>query len=399
MTDSSCDGPAAASGSLGAVAIEWAEVRLLALPLVEPFRAAHGTMTTRELTVVALHTDQGTGWGECSALPEPTYTQEFALDAFERLHRDVLPSLVGQPSPAGTPPAFMGAETMPMAAAALEMALLDAALKAGRRSLADHLGVNPTVRSVPAGAAVGLGSEAEVVTSVARQVAAGYRRVKLKIEPGHDLAVVTAVLAAVDGVNQASGMRGVEVQVDGNGSFGAKHIGLLAELADTGVTAIEQPFAPADLDAAATLVAQSPVPIVADEAAPDLAAVQRLVAAGAASGVSIKPPRVGGLVAARAIHDHCRDQGLATTAGGMIECGLGRRSLAAVAALDGFTVTGDLSPAARWLTADPWPDVTLHEGHIEVPRTPGVAPEPDPGLLDRLTVRRAEVRADAHSPG
>ncbi|MEM8925221.1 MAG: o-succinylbenzoate synthase [Actinomycetota bacterium] len=367
--------------------VERAEVRLLALPLVEPFRAAHGALTERALVVVRIETDIGHGWGECSALPDPTYTGEWAADAFDRLGRDLLPLIVGQAVGPTEAVAALGEHGQPMAAAAVEMALLDAALRAEGRSLASHLGVDDEVTSVVAGAAVGLGTVAEVVASAERQAAAGFGRIKLKIQPGHDVDVVAAVVDAVPDV---------EVQVDGNGSFDATHLDALAGLGDLGVTAIEQPFAPDDVASAASLTERSSAPVVADEAAPDLNAVRALQRAGALGGVSIKPPRVGGLGRAVELHDLCRTSELKATAGGMIECGLGRRSLAALAALPAFTLAGDVSPAARWLKADPWPDLAMgageQHGRILVPDEPGVAPDPDPELLERLTVRRHVVR-------
>jgi O-succinylbenzoate synthase len=119
--------------------------------------------------------------------------------------------------------------------------------------------------------------------------------------------------------------------------------------------------------------------------------VEHLRQAGAVSGVSIKPSRLGGLLPARDLHDGCVEMGLPATAGGMLETGLGRHALAALASLPGFTLTGDLSPAGRWLAADPWPDLEMGAGQIRVPTTPGVAPSPDPELIDRYTAKRSEL--------
>ncbi len=76
--------------------------------------------------------------------------------------------------------------------------------------------------------------------------------------------------------------------------------------------------------------------------------------------------------------------------GGMLECGLGRHALAAIGALDGFSITGDLSPASQWLSEDPWPDIEMVGPDIVVPTTPGVAPPPDQAVLERLTLRLTE---------
>jgi O-succinylbenzoate synthase len=79
-------------------------------------------------------------------------------------------------------------------------------------------------------------------------------------------------------------------------------------------------------------------------------------------------------------------------AGGLLEAGLGRRVLAAVAALPGFTATGDCSPAGRWLADDPWPPEVVAGTSIALHHGPGLAPPPRIDVLDGLTRQRAEVR-------
>jgi O-succinylbenzoate synthase len=372
--------------------IERIEVRLLALPLVESFAAAHGTTAVRHLVVVRAETAVGAGWGECAALPEPTYTDEFAAGAFAVLEEELAPRIVGhRVGVVGLGSHLSLVAANPMATAALEMAMLDLELRAAGRSLASRLGSDRPGAggpdgdgTVPAGAAVGLGTTAQVLDRVTSLAQAGFARMKLKIQPGHDLEVVTAVLERLPDL---------EVHVDGNGSFRRRHLGLLAELAAAGVGAVEQPFAPHDVDTSARLVASSPVPVVADEAATDVEAVERLWRAGALSGVSVKPPRLGGIAAARRMHDWCRQHGVHATAGGMMESGLGRHALAAVAGLPGFTLTGDVSPARRWLSVDPWPDLVMSGDRIEIPSRPGVAPDPDHEVLDRHTVAHTVVKA------
>jgi len=372
------------------------DLHLLELPLVEPFAAAHGTTRSRTVTVLRLTTDRGIGWGECSALPAATYSGESAIGSFELLAGAVGPKLLGREVDPELAELRTPLRRHPMALAALEMALLDVELRAAGRSLASWLGVDRA--DVPAGVSLGLDDPERVLARARGLGAEGYGRLKVKIQPGHDVEVVRAlrddpVLAAAR----------VEIQVDANGSYPPEALGTLVELAELGVDAIEQPFAPAEIEAAECLVSAladrapdraggRPVPVVGDEAVPTVAAARRLADRGALSGVSIKPPRVGGLAVARELHDLCRDRGLAATAGGMLETGLGRHALAAVAALPGFDLTGDLSPAGRWLAADPWPDLALRAGRILVPTGVGIAPDPDPDRLDGLTVRREHLR-------
>jgi len=341
--------------------IPFSEVRLLSLPVSEHLGAAHGATAgpARELVVVALDDGDAVGWGECSALTTPGYSHEHARAGYELLT-------------AGVP---IDRESYPMAAAAVEMAELDLLLRRADQSLAEHFGVE--VESVPAGATLGIGPESTTVERARAMAGAGYRRVKLKIDPAHASSIVAAVRAAVPDV---------EIHVDANGSFAPTEVSELYTLDKLGVTVIEQPFPADDTIATATLVSSVEATVVADEAVGSVADAERLLAEGALGGVSIKPARVGGLAAALQLLDWCVEHGVDALAGGMLESGLGRHALAAFAGLPGFTIAGDISPSSRWFAADPWPDITMIDGRVLVPRAAGVAPAPDPEMLDRLTI-------------
>ena len=68
--------------------------------------------------------------------------------------------------------------------------------------------------------------------------------------------------------------------------------------------------------------------------------------------INIKAGRVGGYLNARRIHDLCRANGIPVWCGGMVETGLGRAANAALAALPGFTLTGDISASDRFYEQD-----------------------------------------------
>ena len=99
-----------------------------------------------------------------------------------------------------------------MAKAALEMAVLDAWGRLHGRSFASLLGSTRT--AVPAGVAVGVtGSVDELLAAVGGYVDEGYRRVKLKVQPGWDVEPVAAVRGRF-GPDLA-------LQVDANGAYRA----------------------------------------------------------------------------------------------------------------------------------------------------------------------------------
>ncbi len=264
-----------------------------------------------------------------------------------------------------------------MAAAAIEMATIDVALRAEGRSLADVLGAR---NSVTAGATIGLASIEASTQTALRLVNDGYRKLKVKIGPSHVEDVAHELSHALDGI---------ELHVDANGSLGEEHFMALLRLTWHGVSAIEQPFPTDRADLAAELMLGTDAVVVADEAITSVGDAEGLLEQLALRAVAIKPPRLGGIAPAVAMLEWCRSNGIGASIGGMLESGLGRHALAAVAALDGFTVTGDLSPARQWLAEDPWTDIEMVNGSIVVPTGPGVAPLPDPEVLERFTLRRA----------
>ncbi len=349
-------------------------LRLLKLPTRSGLSAAHNLRPgpDRSLTVIGLHVDNelGTvaGWGECSALNERGYTPEWAEGAFDLLRSG------RQFDRAGAP----------MATSAVEMALLDAELKAAGQSLAERLGT--AGRSAPAGAVVGIAPIPTMLDEIEQLAAAGYLRIKIKVVPGK---LVVPIEAATSSFPE------LEVHVDANGSLRSDDIPALLHLRDMGVSVVEQPFAVADRSSAARLVADSDLVVAADESVRSVDDVTTLAEAAAATAIVIKPSKLGGIQAALDLLDQVELAGMHALIGGMLETGLGRHVLAALAPLPIFTLTGDLSPAKRWLLDDPFRDIAMRGGRIPAPSRLGIAGEPMTNRLERYTVRRALVTADA----
>ena len=108
---------------------------------------------------------------------------------------------------------------------------------------------------------------------------------------------------------------------------------------------------------------------------------------------NIKAGRVGGYLEAIAIHDLCRDADVPVWCGGMLETGIGRAANAALAALPGFTLPGDVSAADRFYARDIVTEpAVLDDGHVRVPTGPGLGVDIDPDALDAFTVEKAVIR-------
>jgi len=270
-------------------------------------------------------------------------------------------------------------------AAAVAGAGLDRGFGTSGIGVAGALGVETA--SMRAGATIGLAPVGPSVELALQLIELGYRKLKVKIDPTQVDDVAHELTHVFEHRTDA-----VEVHVDANGSLDHEHLMALAGLAWHGVNAIEQPFGVDRPDLAAELMLGTEAAVVADESVRTITDADALYRAHALRAVAIKPPCLGGVAAALELLAWCRANDVGASLGGMLECGLGRHALAAVGGLDGFTLTGDLSPAGQWLADDPWPDIEMDGPNIVVPSEPGVAPLPDLEILDRLSLRRSEHR-------
>lgn len=366
------------------VTLESLELRVLHLPLVSPFTTSFGTETVREVIVVRVRTTEGEGWGEIVTQHAPLYSSEYTQGAWDVAERFLVPALLdartfAPQNVAGILAPFVGHR---MAKAGLELALLDAALRAESRSLAEHLGA---VRDrIPSGVSVGIQQDpAALVDTVAGYLDEGYVRIKIKIKPGRDIADTAAVREAFGDI---------PLQVDANSAYTLADADTLAELDRFGLLLIEQPLQEDDIVDHATLATRLSTPVCLDESIVSLKAARDALALGAASVINIKAGRVGGYLEAVRIHDLCRDAGVPVWCGGMLETGIGRAANAALAALPGFTLPGDVSASNRFYARDIVTEpIMLEEGHVRVPTGPGIGVEIDEAALEEATVRRVEL--------
>lgn len=379
---------------LDPVAVEEVALVRLVRPLVRPFRTSFGTQTHRELLLVRVRSGEHEGWGECVTTAAPVYSEEFTAGAALVLREHLVPRLLGgEPDrrPGSAPTVgiedlerrLSGIRGHRMARAALETALIDAQLRRTGRSLAHHLGA--ITDRVPAGVSVGIpaGGVPALLDEVEGYLAAGYLRIKLKVEPGFDVEPVRAVRARF-GPDLA-------LQVDANAAYDPNDpddVAALDELDRLGLTMLEQPFAAERLRDHARHAARWSTPVCLDESVPDALVARDAVESGAAGVVNIKLGRVGGVLEAVRIRDVCRARGIPVWCGGMLESGVGRAANVALAALDGFRFPGDVSASERYWAEDLTEPFVLDDGHLAVPTQPGIGRTPRPELLADAEVER-----------
>ena len=358
------------------------ELRLFGLPLVRPFRTSFGTDTEKVAILVRVITDDAEGWGECVAGPEPDFSEEFNEGAWRILRDFLAPALfaAGETSADDLAGIFARVRGNPMAKAAAVDAFLDAELRAAGRSLAEHLGADKD--RVACGVSVGIAaSTAQLLEQVDGYVAEGYRRIKLKIEPGLDVERVAAVREAHPDVL---------LSVDANAAYTLDDVPVFRALDELDLLMVEQPLHHRDLVQHAKLQAQIRTDVCLDESISSAADAAAAIELGACRIVNIKQGRVGGLLEAKRVHDVARAAGVPVWCGGMLESGVGRATNLALAALPGFTLPGDTSPSSRYFADDlTEPFVMAADGTMAVPDGPGIGVAPRQGRLDACT-RRAE---------
>jgi len=266
-----------------------------------------------------------------------------------------------------------------MARATVEMAVLDAELRAAGESFAQRFGA--TRRAVDSGVSVGFAADVDaLLAEVGGYVDAGYRRVKLKIEPGRDVELVRAV---------RSQHPDLPLQVDANGAYSPDDAGHLAQLDAFDLLLLEQPLAADDLAGHAELARRLVTPICLDESLTSLVATATAIDVGACEVVNLKPGRVGGYHEALRIHDLCVERGVPLWLGGMLETAVARTANLQLAALPGFTLPPDLSASDRYFPEDVGSPLVLDgDGRLAVPTGPGLAAAPDPDAVDRFVIRR-----------
>ena len=356
------------------VAVELLRVRL---PLVRPFTTSFGTSTEKECVLVrAIGADGAEGWGECTAMERPGYSYEWTGSAWAVLRDFLIPtSLAGRPA---------GVRGHRMAKAAYEVAVTDLALREVGMSLAVHLG---GVRDrVPCGVSLGMEPDVDELLELVKSfVDQGYRRVKLKIQPGHDIGPVRAVREAFPDT---------PLSVDANASYPLDEADRLIALDDLGLEYIEQPLAEDDLAGHAQLQARLGTPICLDETVTSATVAQGAIDLEACRIVNVKLGRVGGLIESRRIHDLASERGIGLWVGGMLETGIGRAANVALASLPGFTLPGDTSASERYFEQDlTKPFVVAEDGTMAVPDGPGIGVEPIPEVLEKTVVERTTIQA------
>lgn len=369
--------------------MNWDRLALIRLriPLRRPFQTSNTKQAKLDKLLLRFSTDRGPVFTECTAGRFPYYCAETVDTAALAIRKWILPLIAGHET--ADVDSFRQAVRPlrghhPMARAAVENAYWIYAASGARQSLADLLGGERT--SIPSGVSVGIQeSTAALLDQVAAYAARGYRRVKLKIRPGHDLEPVRAVRERFPDLHLAA---------DANAAYSPRRLASLLELDAFDLDFLEQPFDGDELVAHARLQRRLRTPVCLDESVTGAAALETALALGACRSVNLKQGRVGGLAEAVRIHDLAGEKGVTVWCGGMLETGIGRAVNAALASLPGFREPGDLSASDRYWAQDVVePPFSLNlDGTLGVPTAPGLGVAVVEERIRRFTVHRETVQ-------
>lgn len=368
------------------IRVEKLDVRLVGLQMKKPFRTSFTTVMKRPVVIVRVLTSDGRlGYGEAAPLPDPNYTPETPEISFQVMERYLAPSVAGRTfeSAEALTDAMAWVRGFPFAKAGIESAFWHVAAIGADMPLSRLFG--GTNASVAAGASLGMEKDiGDLLRKVESRLSEGYRRIKLKIQPGWDAQVVDAVRRHFGDIH---------LTVDANAAYDLKDLETFKTLDAYGLMMIEQPLAFDDLVDHARLQSELKTPVCLDESIDSIAKARAALALRSARVINIKPGRVGGPAAARTIHHLCGQADVPVWMGGMFESGLGRAFNLALASMPGFSLPADMAPSTHYFEDD-----LVHstfkvesDGTIHVPTDTGLGFEVDEEIIEAQTVHRKEI--------
>jgi O-succinylbenzoate synthase len=368
--------------------LEAITIRELQLPLVNFFETSFGRVYSRRILLLTVHSDGAEGWGECVAGEDPYYSSEWIETAWPTIKHYLAPPLFqnGLSTAADAIPLMGKVRAHRMAKAAIENALWDLEARQKQQPLWKLLG--GTRREIPCGVSIGIQDSVEqLLQKIETELAAGYRRIKVKVKPGWDINVLEPIRAR---------WPDILLSCDANSAYTLDQLEHLRKFDQFNLLMIEQPLWNDDIYYHSRLQGQLKTRICLDESirtARDAAAALDM---DACRIINIKVGRVGGFTEAKKIHDVAQGHNIPVWCGGMLETGIGRAHNIALSTLPNFSLPGDVSASKRYWKEDIIePEVEVSsQGTIAVRDEPGTGYRVRQDLIEKLTVRKETIRGD-----
>jgi o-succinylbenzoate synthase len=366
--------------------IEAITLREIQMPLVHFFETSFGRVYSRRILLITAHCDGIDGWAECVAGEDPFYSSEWIESAWPTITRYLAPALLGRSLSQGREAASLLGRVRGhrMAKAALENALWDAEAREKNQPLWKLLG--GTQREIPCGVSIGIqDSPEQLLDKIQTELAAGYRRIKIKVKPAWDVNILEKV---------RSRWSDITLSVDANSAYTLDEFEHLRKFDQFNLLMIEQPLWNDDIYYHARLQKELRTSICLDESIEQARDAACAVETAACKIINIKVGRVGGFTEAKKVHDVCQANNIPVWCGGMLESGVGRAHNIALSTLENFRLPGDVSASKRYWKED------IIEPEVEVSREGVIAIRDDVGtgyrvredLIEKLTVKKETIR-------
>ena len=357
--------------------IDSAELRIVSLPLLTPFKISTGTMYDKTFPLLVLRSDGVEGYAEGVMDPLPDYLDETIPAALAFLREVILPAVVCKSfdNPQSLERVLAPWRGHYMAKAIVEMAFWDLWAKSLDLSLQTALG--GAGDAIDVGVSLGIGPIPETIDRVLHHVDQGYKRIKLKVMPGHDVELVEAVRAAFPREH---------LSVDANSCYTLADSALLQKLDGFALDYIEQPLAWDDIHDHAILQQRLKTPLCLDESIRTVEDARKALQTDATRVMNIKVGRVGGYLPSLRIHDLCAAFAVPVWCGGMLESGIGRAHNIHLSTLPNFRKPGDTSSSSRYFSRDIIVErLEATDGRMPVPKGTGIGVHLDWDFLSTVT--------------
>jgi len=366
--------------------IEAITLREIQMPLVHFFETSFGRTYSRRILLVTVHCDGIDGWSESVVGEDPYYSSEWIESAWPTLTQYLIPALLGKniESVRECPSLFAKVRGHRMAKAGLENALWEAEAMQKDQPLWKLLG--GTRREIPCGVSIGIQDSVEqLLDKIQIELAAGYRRIKVKVKPGWDVNVLERI---------RSRWADITLSCDANSAYTLDQVEHLRKFDQFNLLMIEQPLWNDDIYYHARLQKELRTAICLDESIVSARSAACAAETGACRIINVKVGRVGGFSEALAIHDICQAHKIPVWCGGMLETGIGRAQNIALSTLQNFSLPGDVSASKRYWKEDIIePEVEVSsQGMIPISDRPGTGYRVRPDLIEKLTVKKETLR-------
>ena len=340
-------------------------VHAVTLSLRSPFETSVEREVDRPVLIVEAESDGLHGFGEVAISDNPWFYPETRSTALLMLRDFLAPMALAADfdRPDDVPRVFDRVRGWSFAKAGLEGAILDLLAKRAGLPLFRFLGGERD--RVPCGTSIGVeGDPDDLLRRVDDAVAARSTRVKIKITPGRDVDVLSAIRERHPAI---------PLMADANEAYGRGDLEDLAAFDRFDLLMLEQPFPGNRLDLHAELAKTMRTPICLDDGIHDFETARLAHSMGALGILNVKAPRMGGWIRSRDAAAWCADVGVPAFVGGLVDTGIGKSFNLALATCRGLELPADSTPSAHHFEHDLVdPPIEMPGGFWTPPDAPGI---------------------------